>query len=186
LLIDSGSSGSISLQPGRELPWVSAPLPVSVGQGMEKLFYHDVGRLDADIEIAGVNVSQPIVKIGAITELIGTDVMRRFAWTFDQKSRRVRIRPDSSDPLRLPPKRGTGAILFPTLEGYEIARVLEDSPATRAGLRAGDVVVAVDGTRVFEQGCDRWKGENRTEVTLTVLRDGETSDLRVEIVDIVP
>jgi hypothetical protein len=186
LLIDSGSSGSISLQPGRELSWLSPPLPVSVGQGMEKLFYFDVGRLDADIDIAGVKITQPLVKIGAITELIGTDVMRRFAWTFDQSSRRVRIHSDSSDPLRLPPKRGTGAILIPTPEGFEIARVLAGTPAERAGLLPGDVVVAVDGDRVLERDCDRWKEEHLTETTLTLLRDGETFDRRVELIDIVP
>jgi hypothetical protein len=32
---------------------------------MEKLFYFDIGRLDADIEIAGVKITQPLVKIGA-------------------------------------------------------------------------------------------------------------------------
>ena len=186
LLIDSGSSGSISLRPGRELPWASAPLPISVGQGMEKLRYADVGRLDADIEIAGVTVEQPIVAIGAVTELIGTDVMRHFAWTFDQKSRRVRIRSGSSEPLHLPAVRGTGAILIPALEGYEIVRLLENSPAARVGLRVGDVVVAVDGTPVFEKGCDRWKEVDRTETTLSVLREGQTLDLLVEVVDIVP
>jgi len=186
LLIDSGSSGSISLHPGGELPWASAPLPISVGQGMEKLRYADVGRLDADIEIAGVTVEKPIVEIGAVTELIGTDVMRRFAWTFDQKSRRVRIHSESSDPLRLPTVRGSGAILIPALEGYEIVRVLENSPAARVGLRVGDVVVAVDGKRVFERGCDRWNEVDRTETTLSVLREGDTFDLLVEVVDIVP
>jgi C-terminal processing protease CtpA/Prc len=118
--------------------------------------------------------------------LIGTDVMRRFAWTFDQKSRRVRIRSESSDPLRLPAVRGSGAILVPALEGYEIVRVLENSPAARVGLRVGDVVVAVDGTRVFERGCDRWNQGDRTETMLSVLRDGQAFDLQVEVVDIVP
>jgi len=186
LLIDSGSSGSFALRPGRELPWVSVPQPVSVGQGMEELFYADVGRLDADVTIAGVNVTRPIVKIRAETELIGTDVMRRFVWTFDQRSRRMRIRADSSEPLRLPPLRGTGAIMMPALDGYEIVRVLENSPAARAGLRAGDLVVAIDGARVFERSCARWKEVRRTETTLSVLRDAETLDVRVEIVDIVP
>ncbi len=186
LLIDSGSSGSISIQPGRELPWVSEPIPASVGQGMEKLFYSDVGRLNAEIDIAGVKVTQPLVEIGSITELIGTDVMRSFAWTFDQKSRRMRIRPASPDPLRLPSRRGTGAIYLPSADGYEIAKVLDGTPAQRAGLRVGDVVVAVDETPVFEQGCDRWKEEHRAEGSLTVQREGETFDVRVEVVDIVP
>jgi hypothetical protein len=186
LLIDSGSSGSIALKPGRELPWVTEPIPVSIAQGMEQLYYSDIGRLDADVRIAGVSVTQPVMKVGPTTELIGTQVMRRFSWTFDQKSRRVRIRPDSNDPLRLPPKRGTGAVFLFADEGYEIARVLDETPAARAGLRAGDIVVAVNGVRVYEQGCDRWNEKYETETTLTVLRDGETFDLQVEVVDIVP
>jgi predicted metalloprotease with PDZ domain len=153
---------------------------------MEKLYYADIGRIDAQIQIAGVSVTRPIMKIGPTTELIGTQVMRRFSWTFDQRSRRVRIRPDSPDPLRLPSKRGTGAVLFPADEGYEIARGLEETPAARAGLRAGDIVVAANAVRVYEQSCDRWNEEYETETTLTVLRDGETFDLVVEIVDLVP
>ncbi len=186
LLVDSGSSGSISIQPGRELPWVSELVPASVGQGMSKLHYSDVGRLDAEIDLAGVKIIQPLVEIGSITELIGTNVMRSFAWTFDQKTRRMRIRPASPDPLRLPPRRGTGAIYLPSADGYEIAKVLEETPAQRAGLRAGDVVVAVDGTPVYEQGCDRWKEKHRTETTLTVLREGKTFDVKLEVIDIVP
>lgn len=186
LLIDSGSSGSISLKPGYDLPWISPPVPASVGQGMEKLFYSDVGRLDADVEIAGLTLTQPLVKVGEIAELIGTKVMRHFVWTFDQQSRTVRIRPDSTEPLRMPPKRGTGSILIPASEGYEIVRVLAGSPAERAGLRAGDVIIAVDGSSVLEPSCDRWKEETRTEVMMSLLRDGETLDLLVEVVDIVP
>ena len=186
LLVDSGSSGSIAIEPGRELPWSTAPVPVSVGQGMEQLFYSDLGRLDADIEIGGVTVEQPLVEIRAGTELIGTDIMRRFVWTFDQKSRRMRIRSDSREPLRLPARRGTGAVFLPTPEGYEIARVLAGTPAESAGLRVGDLVVAFDGTPVFERGCERWQEEHRTETTLTVVREGRELDLQVEIIDIVP
>jgi C-terminal processing protease CtpA/Prc len=64
--------------------------------------------------------------------------------------------------------------------------VLAGTLAERAGLRPGDVVVAVNGIRVLERGCDRWKEEHRTKTEWTVLRDGETFDRLVEIVDIVP
>lgn len=186
LLIDSGSSGSIALKKREELQWLTPPIPVSVAQGMEELRYYDIGRIDADIEIAGVEISQPLVKVGANTELIGTDVMRRFAWTFDQKSRRIRIRPDSLESLRLPPKRGTGAVLVPSHEGYEIVRVLPGTPAERANLQLGDIVVAVDGTRVLEQDCGRWNEEYREKATLSLLRNGEVLDLQIEVIDIVP
>jgi len=186
VLIDSGSSSSIAIHPGRKLPWVTEPLPVSVTQGMEDLRTADLGRLDDVIQIAGVNIEQPLIKIREETELIGTDIMRRFSWTFDQKTRRVRIHSDSSEPLRLPALRGTGAVFVPADEGYEIARVLPDTPAEEAGLREGDVVIAVDGVGVYEQGCERWDEPHRTETTFTVVREGQEHSYPLQVVNIVP
>ena len=53
---------------------------------------------------------------------------------------------------------------------------LADSPAERAGIRSGDVVLAVDGTSVdgttMADQIGRIRGESGTEVTLTIQRDG--------------
>jgi serine protease Do len=69
-------------------------------------------------------------------------------------------------------------------EGILVAQVNEDSPGARAGLRAGDVVVAYDGKPVTEVGSFR----NQVSLTppgsrksLTVLRDGERKTLTVTI-----
>jgi hypothetical protein len=186
LLIDSGSSGSIAVKPGDDLTWASEPLPLSAAQGMNEVVYSDVGRLDATLEIAGVSIVRPVIKVGDNTELIGTQVMRRFAWTFDQNSRSVRIRPDSQEPLHLPAKRGTGAVLIPGVESLEIVRVLEGTPAYGARLRPGDIVLATDGVRVFEQSCDRWTPGRLEKTRLTVSRNGTTFDVVLQVVDLVP
>ena len=84
------------------------------------------------------------------------------------------LTPDIAEALRL--KANGGAV---------IARVEADSPARRAGLRPGDVVVAIDGVPV-ESSADL---RNRIGLTpigetvhLTILREGEeqTVDVRVE------
>jgi carboxyl-terminal processing protease len=53
---------------------------------------------------------------------------------------------------------------------------LEGSPAQKAGLRAGDVIVAIDGSNVngltVDQARDRIRGDKGTEVRLSVVRDG--------------
>jgi predicted metalloprotease with PDZ domain len=43
-------------------------------------------------------------------------------------------------------RSGIGAVLLPT--GFQLVNVAVGSPAERAGLRAGDLVVAIDGESV--------------------------------------
>lgn len=66
---------------------------------------------------------------------------------------------------------------------YEIVLVLPDSPAERAGLKAGDFLIAADGTpfaeHTGEEVTEMIGGQLGTYVTLTVVRDGETFDMQV-------
>jgi carboxyl-terminal processing protease len=58
-----------------------------------------------------------------------------------------------------------------------VASPIEGSPAARAGIEAGDVVVAVNGESVRDEGVtqvvERVKGPEGTQVKLTVARGGE-------------
>jgi serine protease Do len=70
--------------------------------------------------------------------------------------------------------------------GVEVVRVVADSPAAAAGLRARDVIVAVDGSpivrpeelirSVVERGTGAW-------VPLTVRRKGEDIDIRATLAE---
>ncbi|WP_256250638.1 DegQ family serine endoprotease [Nitrosomonas sp. Nm51] len=69
-------------------------------------------------------------------------------------------------------------------QGILVAEVTKNSPADKAGLRQGDVIVSYDGEPVIDVGSFR----NRVSLTppgsrehLTVLRDGEKSDLTITI-----
>ncbi len=69
--------------------------------------------------------------------------------------------------------------------GAVIAEVTEDSPAAEAGIEVGDVVIAADGRPVSGQGgliAAIRDGQEGTELTLTVLRDGERLDLTATLV----
>jgi S1-C subfamily serine protease len=68
-----------------------------------------------------------------------------------------------------------------------ITRISEDSPADVADLRAGDAIVAIDGTAVTELAV-LWKtlwagGRPEREVTLSIVRGGESLSVKVQSVD---
>lgn len=74
--------------------------------------------------------------------------------------------------------RGIGAHLIgdPATGGLMIEEVAEYGPALRAGLRAGDVITAVDDVAIngdIMRGVDMIRGEDGTRVNLTVARMGE-------------
>src|SRR6185436_1195870 len=57
--------------------------------------------------------------------------------------------------------------------GVLVTSVTENSPAAKAGLKAGDVITAIDGEKVTSPG-DLTRGLNKKEsgeVSLTVMRD---------------
>jgi S1-C subfamily serine protease len=76
------------------------------------------------------------------------------------------------------------AAYFKAPEGSAlVTQVDEDGPAGRAGLKAGDIILKVDGKTVeggeFRESVR--KAEPGSEVVLTVQRDGHTQDLRVAL-----
>lgn len=65
-------------------------------------------------------------------------------------------------------------------EGVYIFGVIPNSPAEKAGLRKGDIVVAAEGiessSESYYELLDSIRGEAGTTVSITVLRDGERID----------
>src|SRR5262245_23425195 len=71
-------------------------------------------------------------------------------------------------------------------EGYGvvIAEVLKDAPAETSGLRAGDLIVAIDGRPVVEtRVLQRLVGATPAgqELRLVVLREGRRRELRIRV-----
>ncbi|WDE11742.1 DegQ family serine endoprotease [Thalassomonas haliotis] len=68
--------------------------------------------------------------------------------------------------------------------GVLVTNVMEDSPAEDAGLKSGDVIVAVDGKQTTSTGQLRSQIGMRTigdKVTLTVIRDGDEEIIKVKV-----
>jgi carboxyl-terminal processing protease len=82
---------------------------------------------------------------------------------------------------------GVDVILDP--HGLRVVDVFPGSPAARAGLARGDVIVRVGGVSLANHSSDFGsrliKGPAGTKVRLTVLRDGHTHDFSIMRADIV-
>jgi serine protease Do len=81
-------------------------------------------------------------------------------------------------------RRLRGAVGLPERDGLLVRGVVEDSPADRAGLRRGDLLVAVDGTPLETLDAlfallDAVPAPER--LTLTVLRGSDELEVRVDL-----
>lgn len=67
--------------------------------------------------------------------------------------------------------------------GVTITNVTHNGPAEAAGIQIGDMIVGVDGQSTAGMDMDETKalvrGEEGTEVTLTILRDGQEMDVTI-------
>lgn len=78
---------------------------------------------------------------------------------------------------------GVGAVMTQSYDTWliEITSVYKDSPAEKAGLKAGDILLSVDGRELQDEDLSEvvsWiKGDKGTEVTLGIYRDGEEVEL---------
>ena len=86
--------------------------------------------------------------------------------------------------LGVTPQDGSASDGSATRAGAEVTSVGDGTPAAQAGLKVGDVIVAVDGQRV--ESADSLVGHVREkstgdQVTLTVLRDGKSVEIKATL-----
>ncbi len=80
-----------------------------------------------------------------------------------------------------------GIKLDETKDGrHQITEVIADSPAVKAGFKAGDILVALDGIKFAEENHDAMMKAKKAhhpgvEVTYTVERYGKNRDLNVKL-----
>lgn len=87
---------------------------------------------------------------------------------------------------------GIGILIQRNSRGrMEVLRVYENSPADSAGLKPGDLIVAVDGyeikgedDRTYDEAVNRIRGEDGTKVLLTINRSGALLEMPVTRSDV--
>lgn len=187
--IDSGATpGHLQVRSRDRVRWAVEPRPARVITLFAGSAVDRGGRLGDALELGSARLEKPVAFVADRDRQFGWEVMRHFSWTFDQRRDRIRIeRPAGPSVLSSPPLVRRGFGVRPRPDGLEVIRVLAGTPAERAGLRAGDVVTAIDGVPVEERGCGEPLGSSPgTPVEVTIIRDGRRSELSFETATLIP
>lgn len=186
VLIDSGSFSGFVLNESKELRYAAEPVAYDSSLRIDRVMIRSGARLLDDLQFATARLATPTVVVGKSTNLVGAGVLRHFSVTYDQQKRRVLFERSGDEPIDFPPVRDIGWALRPNENGYEVLRVFEGFGASRAGVEQGDLVVAIDGTPVYERDlCDR-EPEQRAQVRVTVEREGQRIEFDVPVDIVVP
>lgn len=132
-------------------------------------------------------LSAPTAGVFASDQLagnIGQDILSRYVITLDYASRRMQLQRDAdwARPFEDGPSLGFGMNRI-SHQHYQVVAVTDGSQAQRAGLVAGDIVVALDGVPASRLGLDDLRASMRRGAQLglavTVLRKGKPREIPI-------
>jgi hypothetical protein len=134
------------------------------------------------LSIGGFAVHSPIFSesYGSHPNRLGLRFWSHFAATFDFPERKVYLR-KSANFGRLDRWNATGLHLWKRGDSIEVAAVDSDSPADRAGLKKGDVLVELNGLNAAKTGLFdmRYALCNGGQLTCLVRRDSQERRLSI-------
>lgn len=192
--IDSGSPSPLTLPTSvaEEVEFVSTPTVIGRGRTVNSEFTIQAARLSGSLWIGGQELDGTDVHINEVfpRAILGYGVLREFALTFDQEHQRVRFEhsSESKAPEWSVASAGSGPRLgvhgSPTAEGLEVAEVLPEGLAARAGVQKGDLILAVNGesmSELLQEGRLAGQIAASAELALRVRRGGSERELRVKV-----
>jgi hypothetical protein len=188
-LIDSGSSSAIAINPAGLAPRFSyGPVDGPTIGTLTGDRTTRVGRLADVVRMGSFDIPHPVADLTDELSSLGGGILGHFTVTFDQEHDEVFFQLDPSEPLSMPPLRGTGLSFRKTPAYWKVAGVVPGSPADASGTRPGDLVSRINGEPVDNWGLPRFERlvatSGRIEFTFI---DGTKETVRpIPVVDLVP
>ncbi len=194
ILLDTGATSSrLGRAFAERCGFLERPGRTAVVQGIAGREEDRAIRL-AWIEVAGFRVAHPAVSLqtqaaggfvtGPYIGLLGNNILERFVLTLDYAGQCLIFEagPFFDHPR---PTDKVGLQLARNAAGELVVRgLLNDTPASRAGLREGDVITAIDGRPVAEWGPlyklrEVFRQEAGRVCTLAFVRDGQAETAQI-------
>lgn len=160
-VIDTGANGSVGLHsPFVQRHRLLAPPRKSIqhfvhgaaGTALERIARADNLRL-GPVLVHSVDVGLSSASKGSTADpsydgVIGGEVLRRFKIIFNYPRKQIILEPSSAlnDPFDVDTSGISLVATGENLQTIVVEHVLEDSPASSAGLKEGDAIISVDGT----------------------------------------
>lgn len=159
--------------------------PIIISDGTSPLEQADLGTL---YDVWEVIAGQYDGEVPITAEILDAAIAGSLETLDDEFTRYVpadiaeRMREDMTGAVE-----GIGAFVQENDDGmFEIVRPIDGQPADLAGLKAGDIIVEVDGESVLDVSFDEVillvRGPQGTSVNLKVMREGEEEPLEFDIV----
>jgi S1-C subfamily serine protease len=189
MLVDSGSDAVFSLnRAGLNLEFAHGPVRGSVVGTLAGEREQEVGRLAGDITAGDVVFARPRVDFTEELSALGGGALRNFAVTFDQRRDRVVLARAGGGPVETPPLRSAGLGFSKTPAYWRVAGVVPGSPAERAGVERGELIVRIDGEPVGRWDLLRYESRIAAggELELTFIEGSREFTRRVRVFDLVP
>jgi hypothetical protein len=190
-LLDSGATpGHVQLRPGDRVEWLAEPRPAKATARFGGVAILAGGRLKGNLGFGPLEVEAPVAFLAKGVRLVGWQILRHLALTFDQENKRVRIVPEGpSTAVTTPSFVSKGVGMRPRLEGLEVIKVFADTSvaAAETRLEEGDLVVSIDGVPVYQRPCLEPEGDpENTRLQVSYLRDGTEARVEIRTIALIP
>jgi hypothetical protein len=193
LMVDTGASHSLLLDTGshEQIQLPEKTLPGYLGRGLSGEIYGHLGRIKAlkldKYELEGIITSFPedsSLMLHAQAQTmhhgnIGGSVLKRFRVIFDYANQKMYLKKNRIFRKEFEYNMSGMELIAngPLLSTLYVAKITKDTPAARAGLKEGDMIISINGRRppeldlgMFSSLVNRRPGKR---IRVKVLRNGQ-------------
>ena len=202
LLVDSGASHTVFLYPDTSEDVVIPPNHIEsyLGTGLGGEIYGKIGKA-RKAELQGIELLDPVISypdMEAVEQAIGrdsrngsvgADLLKKFDIIYNYADSSMLIKPNRNFNDKFRYNTSGIEITTPLLNFpyYVISEIRKNSPADKAGLKKGDVIVEVDYERVYQftlnELLDLFHSSEKT-VKVYIQRESKFLDFDLELTDI--